>query len=55
MTFLCMGSEFKIFSRTRAGYVDYNDVDLDWHWIYSLKITTTQITITGNTLTLTVS
>jgi hypothetical protein len=30
-----------ILSRTRAGHVTYNDVDDDWHWIYSVTITTT--------------
>jgi hypothetical protein len=51
-----MTQKLYILSRAGAGYVNFNDVDLDWYWIYSLYITTTQITITSteNTLALVV-
>jgi hypothetical protein len=39
-----------------AGYVNCNDVDSDWHWIYSvLEISTAQITDTGNSLAMSAS
>jgi hypothetical protein len=45
----------KILSRTRTGYVKYNDVDSGLYWIYSLLSLQPQHSIiTGNTLALAV-
>jgi hypothetical protein len=44
-----------VWSRTRAGYVNYKKWIRIGTWIYSLKSTSTQTTITGNTVALAAS